>query len=439
MKRLVFLRQLTLAALLSLVVFSCTKELTPIGLGLLDPVDLLSMGYTDTVQIKAYSIAEDSVFTHNLQYAQIGSMYDPIFGVTTSTFFSQVFLSTDGTRFDTAPVFDSAYLYLPYKTAYGDTLTNMTFHVYALTESILDSVHTYSNNTVSYDKENPLGEITFQPRPTDSAFYNGEKQAPMLRIPINEKFGNAIIHADTNYLDDNAAFVKLFKGICIVADKQTTSGKGSIVSFSLTSGYSRILMYYHNSEDTLTYSFPISNDCSSFHNYDHNGYAEAIPALKHQLDKTDLSLGGQFLFAQGLAGVKIKIEFPYMNTWFETEKIVINDAQLILGNASVSDVFTNPSSVTLRGVGEAGTTSPYTTIDESEGSAYFDGTYDDGSNSYRFRLSRYLQQLLLGKVNSNGLHLIIPSASYASSRLVLNGTTSEQSDLKLYLRYTRIR
>ena len=439
MKRLVFLRRLTFSVLVSLLLSSCTKELSPIGLDLLDPLDLLSMGYTDTVQINAYSIPEDSVLTSNLAYAQIGSMYDPIFGRTTANFYSQVFITTTRVRFGTNPVFDSAYFYLPYKSAYGDTLSNMTFRVYALTEDIVDSLKYYSNNTLGYDVSKPLGEITFQPKPSDSSFYDGSKHAPFLRIPINANFGNYILNAeDTTYLNNNAEFVKFFKGICVVAEPQNMQGKGSIITFNMPSDYSRIVMYYHNTEDTLNYSFAISSACSKFQNYDHHGYAEAIPMLKQQLEG-DISLGQQFLFAQGMGGIKIKLEFPYLSKWFESEKVLINDAQLILGNASVSDVFTNPSTITLRGVGAGGTTSPFAIADEDEGESYFDGTYNASSNSYRFRLTRHIQQILTGKANNNGLHLIIPSASYFGTRLVLNGTSSPQSDLKLYLRYSRVK
>lgn len=438
MKRLVFLHRLTIAFLLSLLISSCTKDLSPIGMDLLNPADLLSMGYTDTIQIKAYSIPEDSVYTSNLTYAQIGSMYDPIFGRTTANFYSQVFITTTRVRFGTSPVFDSAFLYLPYKSAYGDTLSNMTFHVYNLTGDIVDSLSYYSNSKVAYDEANPIGQVTFQPRPHDSAYYAGSTQAPILRIPINSNFGNYILNSqDTTQLNNNTQFVKFYKGICIVADPQSTPGKGAIVSFNMPSDYSRIVMYYHNTEDTLSYSFAISSDCSKFQNYDHNNYAEATPLLQQQL-AGNTETGQQFLFAQGLGGVKIKIEFPYLKQWFNNEKVVINDAQLILGNASISDVFTNPSAITLRGVGEAGTTSPYTIVDEDESSTYFDGNYVSSTNSYRFRLTRYIQQVLTGKTNNNGLHLIIPSASYSGGRLVLNGTSSPQSDLKLYLRFTRV-
>jgi hypothetical protein len=437
LKRLVSLRQLLLVALVSLLIASCTKEISPIGTKLLDPVDLLSMGYTDTVQIVAYTIPDDSVYTLNLKYAQVGSMYDPIFGRTNATFYSQVFISSARTRFGTNPVFDSAFLYLPYIASYGDTLSNMKLNVYALTESILDSVHSYSNRTVSYNVNDPLGEISFLPKPHDSSYYDGKKHAPVLRIPINGVFGNYVLAADTTSLNTVKAFVEYFKGISIVADAQNSVGKGCIISLDLSTSNSYIKMYYHNTEDTATYLFNINTNCSHFQNYEHYGYADAIPILKQQLEG-NTSLGQEFLFAQGLGGIKIKIEFPYLKQSFNPQKTILNDAQLILGNSSTSAVFTNPTYISLRGVGEAGTTNPTSIVDENEGADYFDGTYNKSSNSYRFRITRYVQQLLSGKVNDNGLHLIIPSSGLNGTRLVLNGTSSPQSDLKLYLRYSKL-
>jgi hypothetical protein len=428
-----------LIALVSLLIASCTKEITPIGTKLLDPGELLSMGYTDTVQIRAYSIPDDSVYTLNQSYAQIGSMYDPIFGRTDAKFYSQVITSLTKTRFGTNPVFDSAYLYLPYKTSYGDTISNTTFHVYHLAEPLLDSIHSYSNRTIAYEENNEFGSITFQPRPHDSVYYSGAKHVATLRIPINSNFGNLVLAADTASLNTASAFAKYIKGISIVADRQNTSGKGCIVGFDITTTSSYIKMYYHNPGDTVkSTTFYVNSSCSHFQNYDHNGYAEAIPQLKQQITGTT-SLGQQFLYAQGMGGIKIKIEFPYLKQSFDPSTMVLNDAQLVLGNTSVSDAFTPPAYISLRGVGEKGTTSPYAIVDEDEGSGYFDGVYDKGSSSYRFRLTRYIQQLLLGQVNNNGLHLIIPSSGMNGARLVLNGTASGQSEMKLYLRYTKLK
>jgi hypothetical protein len=394
------------------------------------------MGYSDTISIVAYSIPEDSIYTSNLSYAQIGSMYDPIFGKTTANFYTQIFLSKK-VRFGPNPVFDSAFLYLPYKSAYGDTMSNMTLNVYALTESILDSVQTYSSSTVSYDMANPLGRVTFQPRPHDTSYSDGTKLYGTLRIPLNANFGNAVMNPpDTSYLNSNTKFVEYFKGITIQADQQNTKGAGAIIAYSVPSDYSRIVIYYHSDEDTASYTFSISTGCDRFQNYDHNEYAEAMPSLRQQL-QGDTSLGQQFLFAQGLAGSKIKIVFPYLNKWIPSDNIVINDAQLIFGNSSVSSEFKNPGYLYLNTVGAGGSTNPGNIVDLAEGTAYFDGSYNSKTNSYRFRITRYIQQVILGEQSNYGLHLIIPGFEYNASRLILNGVSSPQSDVKLYIRYTK--
>ena len=47
--------------------------------------------------------------------------------------------------------------------------------------------------------------------------------------------------------------------------------------------------------------------------------------------------------------------------------IAINDAQLIIKNASQSDYFTPPSSLGLRAAGQNGTTSPIAIVDDGLG------------------------------------------------------------------------
>lgn len=439
MKAYTTFRNITIGAFLVLALFSCTKDLTPIGLDLFSAEELLSMGYTDTASIVAYSVSDDSVYTAKLNYAMIGNMCDPIFGRTSADFYSQLFITTSRVRFGTAPVFDSAFLYLPFQgSSYGDTLSNMTLRVYELTENIIDSIHTYSNRSVTYDKDNPLGEITFQPKPHDSAYFAGSMQLPMVRIPINQLFGDKVLGFDTTSLNTVADFKEKFKGICITAEPQNTPGKGAILVMSLPSDASKLVLYYHNTEDTLSYRFGITADCARFNHYDHFGYEGAVPMLKQQLEG-DISLGSQCLFLQGFAGVKTKIKFPNLSKWFDKERILINDAQLVFTQASPPGLFENPSSLTLRAVGETGSTSPFSIVDEDESASYFDGIYEETTGTYRFRLTRYVQQVMNGEIdNRNGLYVIIPSASYVGTRMALNGTSSPQPSVKLYLRFTRL-
>lgn len=431
-------RHLSLFALLLVIVFSCTKDLSEIGLDLVSPSELINLGYSDTTSIHAFSIREDSVRTANLSYALIGSMIDPVFGTTQAEWYSQIRLAKEPTTFGEYPVLDSAFLILPYSSAYGDTLSNMTIRLYELTEDIIDSVHVYSNHTVAYDHQNPLGSLTFTPRPNDSAYYAGSTQAPAIRIPLNSRFATRVLHADTSVLTTNDEFLEYFKGIALIADPVQATGKGSIIKMKIAAGSSKIEMYYHNETDTSTYNFGINSDCARFNHYDHDGYSGASPMLTAQLDG-DTLLGEQFLFLQAMGGVRVKLQFPNLLQWVDKEKVVINDAQLILTNAIPSTTFTPPAALSLYPVADDGTLYPYQLPDADEGSSYFDGTYDETTGTYRFRISMYIQQILNGSRNNNGLFLIIPGASLTSDRLVLNGFSSAKDGLRLYIKYTIVK
>jgi hypothetical protein len=396
------------------------------------------MGYSDTTHIEAYSVIEDSVLTADLSYAFVGYMNDPVFGTTSAEWYSQLRLSEEPTIFGVNPTCDSAFLYLPISGGYGDTLSNMTIKVYRVTESIYDTIHSYSNKSVSYDREFPLGEITFTPRPNDSTYYNGKMHAPVLRIPLNFRFGNQILLADNDDLESNDNFLKYFKGIALVAEPQDDQGKGAVMKLSVSALSSYIDLHYHNSQDTTTYTFEFTSDCQRFNRYDHNGYHDASPLLQQQIGG-DTLLGNQFLFLQAMGGIKVKLKFPFLKKWQDKEKILVNDAQLIFSNAMPSDAFTAPRNLSLYAMKSDGTLNAFSLPDANEGSNYFDGNYNSSSGTYRFRLTHYVQQVLNGEQTDYGLFLLIPTASLVSSRMVLNGSGSVTSPVKLYIKYTIIK
>jgi hypothetical protein len=70
-----------------------------------------------------------------------------------------------------------------------------------------------------------------------------------------------------------------------------------------------------------------------------------------------------------------------------------------------------------------------------EGTTFFDGVYNSTSKTYRFRISRYLQQLLNDKVGDYGLSL---QNSANAPRLILNGSSTTTGKIKLQLIYTRL-
>lgn len=417
---------------------TCTKEPDLVGLNLVSQSELLKLGYTDTISVMSYSVKVDSVNTEELSYALIGSMNDPVFGQTDATYYSQIRLVDEGSDYGNDPVYDSAFLSLPYQGAYGDTMSNMTLRVYELTQKLTLYDTMYSFNSATYDESKLIGTISFVPRPHDSVMVNGKKAAPQIRIPLTQYFGQRMLSVPADSLADNDSFLNTFYGICIVAEKQETPGKGSILYFKAPSTGSLITMYYHNSEDTTTAYYIINSYSARFGNYDHYGYTTASPYLQQQL-AGDMSSGDQYVFLQSMGGVRVRLKFPTLSNWQNNKKLIVNDAQLILTEASPGTRYTPPANLTVRLVDDDNQSIGGYTPDESlEGLTYLDGYYNKTDHTYRFRLSRYVQQLLTGEIENNGLHLLISGGAVNANRLVLNGPKNQYGRMKLFVKFTAV-
>lgn len=409
---------------------TCTKEPQEIGSYLLSPDELLGLGYTDTATIIAYTVPQDSLSSSGSYFGLAGSIYDPVFGKTTATWFGQLSLNTDEADFGKNPVLDSAYMYLAISAVYGDTMSQTTLNLYEITGNF-DST-SYNTHSLSYDHQ-PIGSVTFIPRAHDSIYYEGSMHGAILRIPVSSEFANKILTADTTHLFDST-FTDFIKGICITAPQaENTPGKGAIVKFvGVSSSY--LKMYYHNDEDTTSYKFVFESGGLHFTNYNHYNYEHAAPALKNQING-DTALGGQYLFMQSMSGLKIKMQFPYLKSWFNNQKVIINDAQLIITNTSPSGMFKNPSGLVLRKIDADGSQNNSEFLNDASLAGY-DGSYDEDSGTYRFRITRYIQGLMLGTERRFGLFLVMPSESETGTRLAINGPKNAQSNLKLYIKYT---
>jgi len=292
---------------------------------------------------------------------------------------------------------------------------------------------------VAYDLGSLLAQKTFLPRVNDSVVIDTAtklKIIPQLRLNFNTELGTRFLNAPAADRLTNEAFINYFKGIAITTDEENTPGAGSLVSFYLQNTYSRLRMYYHNSADTTVFDFTIGTACAHFNQYNHFGHANASPDFKAQLNG-DTTLGQQKLYIQALGGTKIKLHFPNLKKWASNKKIAINEAQLIMTNADATAPYTSPSQLSMRVLYKDGTITYL--VDELDvlGAGYYDGFYKPSAKTYRFRISRYIQQLLIPATDNSGLYLFVPGAGISANRLVLNGTNKAiPGHIKLAITYT---
>ena len=144
-----------------------------------------------------------------------------------------------------------------------------------------------------------------------------------------------------------------------------------------------------------------------------------------------------------MGGVRAQLNFTDLMDWVgqvqeEGSHLIINEAKLILpASAELGDssVFAAPSSLALLSFNEEGTTSLLP--DYLEGTSFYGGSYSSSTKSVMFRISEYLQRVILGNSDSQGLYLSIVGASYNAQRWVIAGPEANQDEvLRCEIKYS---
>ncbi len=441
------IHRITLLLVLLTVLWSCSKDPELLGLDLVPESDLLNHAIIDTTTIFAYTLREEKLNTTALATSLLGSMADPAFGTTTASIYTQ-FLLTNRPEIGTNTIVDSMVLTIPFKGLYGDKNATQQIEVYQLNDTINKSIPYYQNSTLPFAPE-LIGQATFVPNLTHYDSIDGVKIVAHMRIVLSAEFANKFITAPDTAYSSNKAFTDYFKGIYLTAAKATTPNSGAIMYMDLTHPQSRISLYYRtntdsSTPDTITHFFPVNSFAGRFNNYNHYDYEGADPVLLEQLNG-DSTAGGDRLFIQSMAGTKVLLRFPYLDSLAKLN-IAVHEAALIFENAIPDEDYPVPA---LIGIGEG-----YKSIDSITGKVKYDLKYIADENDkpghidgnakdnkqYRIRITRYVQQRLLNpeKVD-NPLVLFAAGGSLSSNRLVLNGPKSEVGRMRLVIYYTPLR
>ena len=425
----------------------------------------LNLQFTDTLTINAVNEPADSFVvntktTASLDYLLLGNVADPVFGPTEAQIFSQFRYSGAATPTEVATADSfSVYLELYYNSAnvYGDTLADQKVSVYRLTEEIPDE--TLYSSKVFKSESTPIGSMTFKPTPNttervitrtivDTVKYDTTYTAPRIRIPLNMNFAQLL--KDTSIFTGGSAFsatgfTKWLKGLVIKVDNKT--GCMMAFDFGSTTNPTGIKMYYRKKGDKneSTLSFPSSGLIKYSHfNLDYaNGTIQ--PFLRNQ-KKAD-----EKLFVQGMSGINVKLEFPYLQS---LGKIVINKAeleltavnegtnmasfpaidQLVLRTAqfdAIYDLGLDPAfnrGVGIRSLGTLTTGGGFVRTETVNAVQY---------KKYYLNLTTHLQEIFKGKQGTT-LYLLPLFKEEKGSRVVLFGPKGGTFRSKLNITYTKL-
>ena len=328
-----------------------------------------------------------------------------------------------------------------YSGYYGDTLSPVTLKVHEVAESMSRESMTYYSNT-SFTLGDELASYTFSPRPkTRSNIDDDSLTVAVVRIPIDNALGERFI-SDESQFASNTAFMKYFNGINVSCEP--ANGTGSICYFNLLNTKSYLRIYYHNDYDTTFYDFNVSDKYIRFNHFEHD-YSDAQAPIAF-----DDTTSNQYLYVQSTAGVRSRLVFPNLAQWAKdmNTNVLINEAKLILTGANGmingvnndTEMFSQPVQLV---VVKANEDDSYSILpDQMVGTNYFNGMYDAKNDQVWFRISEYIQDLVLAgpEADNYGLFVYTYSGAYNAKRWIFHGPDSPDTTnrVRLEIIYSKI-
>ena len=415
---------LSLAILLGVV--GCQKDPNSIGLNLKDRDDLLNAILTDTVSINAYSVFEDTLNTRNLLSNFLGFIRDPVFGTTSTGIYAQLVPEGNSVNFGNSPTLDSVVLTLRYAGGYyGDTLNPFSVQVYRLTENISSSDKYFQNTVLAHSSENLTYEYDFHlyPKPKSKVRLDTIVEAHA-RIRLSDELGSLLLRS-ASQMSSNESFKNFLKGLYICA--KPLANDGSLVNFNLVGALSGIRLYYKNNNTASQFQFYIkSNETVRISYYEHD-YQTGNPLFIDQVVHKDTLLGKEQLYVQSMGGVKTKIAFPHIKA-FKDMNVIVNKAELVISNIGEDLIlFPPPPRLNIQGVNKKGEL----VVLPDANTTYWGGSYNATTKEYRFRITRYIQNIILHDNYEPFVYLVADRAAADAYRLILSGTHPNQASSRL--------
>jgi len=439
-------KKIVLVCLSMFVFFGCKEEDNIVGLDVQPDSDKLSLLFNDTTSIYAYSVLEDSIPTDETSLSVLGFVSDPIFGKTQAGIYSQFRLAVTALDFGDSAVLDSIVLSLAYDGYFGDTLKPFIVKVYELDESIDIKKTYYNTSSLNYYPTNLTETTNFYvyPKPKSINPIDSTQKKPVIRIPLSKSYGNEkfIAKSGTSVLANNDNFLAYFKGLYIHAEG--VSNNGSMVYVDMLNAWSCLTLYYHNKEKKgLKHSFVIKDAAARFASINHFNYADAHASLKKQILNKDYSEVKEKLYVQASGGVKTLLHFPHLRAMFDSaQKVVINKAELVITRSDDDySVFFQPPALDMYYKKDSAASTSYYLPDFLLGSDYFGGTYNANKKEYRFRITQYVQNIVMGEAQNYPLHLVVKGAATKANRMVfygINPTNYNDRRLRLEITYSII-
>lgn len=421
---------------------SCTTDSDP-NSDVIPVNDSLQLVFSDTTTLTAHIEQDDTLRTDNTDRGILGSYHDPVFGRTTSSFYS-TFTSSQTFISNPLYVLDSVVLTLRADGGYGD-LSKFTgyqvLQVFEVTEDITTAPSTGYNSTDSFNcAPIPLATFGFAPQ-----FFAQGSEPASIRIKLNTSFGNRFFNNDTINATNLNEYIK---GLYVRIDPSIYNlqgiGNGGIVYFKLNSDVSSLKVHYHEcptcttQAEKRTVKFPMSSSANKRINIFRHDYTNADAAFMAKLNDTNNTTASDKLYIQALQGVRIKVKMPYIKSYLDSGDVIVNRAEFIIPVDPTQNyqLYKEPANIMAYTLNSSGQVKLMDDIFY----VYYDSYYNSSTQEYKIVLTQFLQQVLNDDNVPAEFYFDIPvlAKNTDAYRLVVNSPEHLTKPMKLNLTYTRI-
>ncbi len=421
---------------------SCKKinEATQLGDDLIPPIDNVNTFETSFKTETNNSLFKDSTRLRYNDDVALGHISnDPEFGQTNaSVYFNILPVIPGGSSPKTNPflhkdsvvAIDSVVLSLSYRGNYGDTDAMQTVRIFEIAQTSNfsnDSGYKFTQPDIQTEG-GQLGSKTFAISSLNDSIPLIRKRdttrvGNVLRIPLTNTLGERFARYDTSNSSNggfrsDSIFFKLFRGLAIKAD---ATGNG-LAYFNLSDqAKTKLTVYFRVKKNGI-----IDTTATDFYHLT-NGQANIInrtPANGYANYLTNTTADDDKIYLQSEPGSLASIKIPALDTFRNN---IIHRAELIITRLPTSpgDKFIAPPALFLDKVTALDTA--YSIFDDvaasSDGSVNFNvfGGILRSDNTYRFNITRHVQNIITKKDQNNTLRL------YAPLRTIIYTTTGSTS------------
>ncbi|MDX2191532.1 MAG: DUF4270 family protein [Bacteroidota bacterium] len=440
--------------------------------------DVSSTFFTDTFTLSTSTMLFDSIITNGRYRQLVGEYNDPIFGKITSEAYMRILPTSNFSSFGPNTVLDSIVLQTSYQVnadginryVYGSETDTIRIGVYEITSDF--EVKSYSSKDFLSASNIPLCTLKIIPNPSSTiagvpnAGFNTKDDLGfnqlLARARVDNELGQRFIDNVTKFLN-NTDFTGMFKGIAL---KPLPNNNG-IIGIN----YPTLLLYYHNYYaynnlyiNNIT-GIPVArNRTYTFSNISVDRSTSKLNKLSNNYDEIPSNSINDQCFIQASTGVGAKINFPSIDAFRKslTSKIIVNRAYLIISpDITQNTNFTHPTYLSAYELGSDGqiardangflqllqseTSNGIFNNRNTQTSSFTGPNYLTNNLNYKFELTSYIQALIDGRKQNNGLYvfaqneLSLPFGSVSLSslnRLIFFNNKTSPYNIKLQVYYS---